>query len=428
MVEYTDLVQPDRRTLSFTPYGLGGGLSPEDAVAFQTEVIAGAVLADDVPDDLRASFGRLCDKHVRGVIDYSNFAEVGNQAIGLYEPVLRRRFIQFYQGRDIPFSLRDGTAAPLRTDSYDAVFQHVSAAKGVYLDGAGGRVWFNGTLHGLLLWARIDGLLRGQRARVVELIVARQRNRMSHGGGYRLETPVTSAREILDLCEFINQLWGVPSPGGRLYPAPVTREILALGSGPGGARSLARAEWLAEGEDTDFSWVLLRGIFADEGFSFDSWYETTAIPTDYLWGPGTASNARRWLDIQKPTPDKVDPIDQLLLFRHDGDRLYLPQRPEIVEAMPPSERTGRWHLLLADHPLNAFACVRAAVNKDPSHRGACGCPTRRLADGAWPKMQSKIAQFRPDLEIRPLPPDVRIIDEWRAPDRYVLTAPITRTT
>jgi hypothetical protein len=150
MVEYTELAQPDRRTLHFSPYGLGGMLRPDDAVAFQSAVIADAILTDAVPDDLRARFARLHDKHIRGVIDYDNFAEVGNQAVGVYEPALRQRFIQFYQGWDIPFVDRDGIAAPLRADRYDAVYRHVSATKGKYVQSASGQVWFNGTLHGLL--------------------------------------------------------------------------------------------------------------------------------------------------------------------------------------------------------------------------------------------------------------------------------------
>jgi hypothetical protein len=115
MAGYADLIEADRRTLHFTPYGLAAGvLRPDDAVAFQSEVIADVVLTGAVPDDIRAAFERLRDKHVRGVVDYGNFGEVCNQAVGLYEPALRRRFVEFYRGRDIPFVDRDGTAAPLR--------------------------------------------------------------------------------------------------------------------------------------------------------------------------------------------------------------------------------------------------------------------------------------------------------------------------
>jgi hypothetical protein len=420
MAGYADLIQPDRRTLRFTPYGLAPGvLRPDDAVAFQSAVIADAVLAEAVPDEIRAEFGRLRDKHVRGVTDYGNFAEVCNQAIGLYEPALQLRFLQFYQGRDIPFIDRDGAAAPLRADDYDAVYRHVSATKGKHIQSSGGRVWFNGTLHGLLSWARNEGLLRGQRARHFELIIMRQRNRISHGGGYRLEGPVTSAEEIQDLSEFVNQLWGVPTAGGRLYPAPVTREILALGSGPGGVRRLAQAGWLSDAEDPALTWVLLRGVSNREAMSFDSRYQTSAIPSEYLWGPGTASEALRWLEAHQPAPDLVDPVDQLMLIRHHGNQLYLPQRPEVAVAMPPADQTGRWYLLLADHPWAALACVRASVNGDPGHHGSCGCVTRRLAHGAWRTVRAKIRELRPNL-VSTLPPDVRVVDEWRAPKRYVL--------
>jgi hypothetical protein len=50
---------------------------------------------------------------------------------------------------------------------------------------------------------------------------------------------------------------------------------------------------------------------------------------------------RRWLDTYRPKPDRVDPVDQLMLVRHHGDKLYLPQRPEIAAAIPLSDRTGR---------------------------------------------------------------------------------------
>jgi hypothetical protein len=166
--------------------------------------------------------------------------------------------------------------------------------------------------------------------------------------------------------------------------------------------------------------LLLRGVFDDEAMHFDSRYQTGGIPSEYLWGPGTASEALRWLDAHQPPPDRVDPVDQLMLVRHHGNQLYLPQRPEIAVAMPPSDRTGRWYLLLADHPLTAFACVRASANRDPGHRGGCGCATRRLARGGWPTVRTTLAQLRPNLVMSALPPDVRVVDQWRIPERYVL--------
>ena len=37
--------------------------------------------------------------------------------------------------------------------------------------------------------------------------------------------PVDAARMIGDVAEIISQLWGAPTPGGRLYPAPARRKF-----------------------------------------------------------------------------------------------------------------------------------------------------------------------------------------------------------
>lgn len=161
--------------------------------------------------------------------------------------------------------------------------------------------------------------------------------------------------------------------------------------------------------------MLLRGLLNDEAMHFDSRYQTCGIPSEYLWGPGTAGEALRWLDTHQPAPDPADAVDQLMLIRRHGDQLYLPQRPEIAVAMPPSYQTGRWHLLLADHPFTAFACVRASANHDPGHQGACGCATQRLAHGEWRTVRDTLARLRPDLVVSAFPPDVLIVDPWRFP-------------
>jgi hypothetical protein len=86
---------------------------------------------------------------------------------------------------------------------------------------------FNGTLGGLRTWARRLGLLRGQRNRVIEQAITNLRNLAAHPD-YHLTTPVDAARTLGDLAEIINHLWGVATPGGRLYPAPVRRECVVL--------------------------------------------------------------------------------------------------------------------------------------------------------------------------------------------------------
>ena len=63
---------------------------------------------------------------------------------------------------------------------------------------------------------------------------------------------------------------------------------------------------------------------------------------------------------------------------------------------------------------------RATANRDPGHNGTCGCATQPLADGDWRTVRGKIAELQHNLTIQPLPPDVRIVDEWRIPERFVL--------
>src|SRR5439155_6175821 len=41
--------------------------------------------------------------------------------------------------------------------------------------------------------------------------------------------PPDAARTIRDLAEIINHLWGHNTPGGRLYPGPLKREVTAIG-------------------------------------------------------------------------------------------------------------------------------------------------------------------------------------------------------
>lgn len=60
-------------TLAFSPLGLGGRLAPADAASFQAASIAQAVLADDVPEDVRNNFERARKLHLHGVLEYEFF-------------------------------------------------------------------------------------------------------------------------------------------------------------------------------------------------------------------------------------------------------------------------------------------------------------------------------------------------------------------
>lgn len=98
----------------------------------------------------------------------------------------------------------------------------------------------------LMAWARGAGLLHGQRPRHTEAAIRRLRNEVAHPNRYELVMPNETDRTMSDLAEIINRLWGQPTPGGHLYPAPLRREILTLGRSREGGSVVALAEHLAE--------------------------------------------------------------------------------------------------------------------------------------------------------------------------------------
>ncbi|MEU4477778.1 hypothetical protein AB0F68_06880 [Micromonospora sp. NPDC023966] len=414
---FAELTKPDERTLRFTSMGLslGGLLHQDDALAFQRSQIAGAVLTDAVPVDLRKSFERLRYQHSLGVVDYEQFTVVADAAVGLYEPALRARFIEFYRGQAIPFTDGEGRLQPVTSDSYDDIAKHLRQRKLRLPDGSGEPRPFGGMLTDLLAWARQHRLLRGQRARQGENAIVKMRNYLAHARPHHIHTPVDATLELRALAEFINQLWGVATVGGRCYPAPVRCETLAVGWNPTtGVQEFTRAENLTPDEDPTTRWILYRGVLDGyEAERFDSRYVTTRVPTQYLWGPGAAADAVAWLATHHPASDEIDPIDGLYLVRHHGNHLYLPQTPQVFAATPSKQRPGRWHLLRADVGNDAFACVRARVSPNENHN-SCRCPVERLARGTWNRVHTELRQIQPTL-VPHLPADVRAPSPMRWP-------------
>ena len=170
------------------------------------------------------------------------------------------------------------------------------------------------------------------------------RDHVAHGAGDHLLMPVNSARAISDVVEIVNQLWGAATPGGRLYPAPVQREVQALGWSPRGdieawtvgpssgdqapdpqaAAGQVPADLPGEHPADDWTWVI-GAVPDDEGLMrFDSLFEVTDYPCELLWGPGTAGDAATWVEPGQLPSDTVDVLDRLFLVQYHGDRLYLP--------------------------------------------------------------------------------------------------------
>lgn len=325
------LTAPDERALRFTPLGFstGGTMRPEDAAEHHQQTIAQADLAPDVAEETRQSFERLRNIHSYGVLCYDLFTAVDSLSLLVLEQGLADRFLDYY-GETIPFVDKNGTERPLRATRFDLVYDALhkggSHAKGgwrLQLRSKPGSMYFKGTMAHLLEWARREGLLRGQRNRHREQVLVKLRNSAAHPTGYQLTTPVDSARAICDVAEIINRLWGAPTPGGRWYPAPIQREILAIAWDQTGRSIMTTLADNLRADDVPSEWtyLLVRAVRSDRDLErFDAQHEATLFPSEYLWGPGDRQQAVAWLEQRRPPTDTVDHLDRWLLIRRHAGR------------------------------------------------------------------------------------------------------------
>lgn len=412
---FAELATANEQTRRFTSLGFatGGMLSSEDAAEFQQQCIATADLVEAVPDSTRASFERLRTLHAYGVLCYDAFTVADDLSWVVLEQALRERFVTFYEG-NVPLVAPDGTETVLALSDFadlgDALRARGSSLKGVKLRlRAGGTVALPRTLAPLLVWARREHLLEGQRNRRVEQDLFHQiRNRFAHGTDFHVTMPPDSARRIRDLAEIINRLWGVLTPCGRLYPAPMTREVLAVGWSPGwetGATGaslvVTRPDQLAQdAKDQDgWTYIVLRGVASDpEITSFDARYEVTAFPTDLLWGPGRRDAALAWLATVKPGSDSQPHLDRMFAIRCHAGKVFLPCRPEIMLSIPADRRAGAWHVVRADFPNDALAHVRHADVSECRTGRIGGCPVEDVHKGTWREVAKTVAALCPGIQ------------------------------
>lgn len=394
MQSLSELQSPDERTLRFTGLGFATGhkLRPEAAAEFQQSAVD-VRLAATVPDQVRDSFRRVQLLHAYGVLSYDLFTAAHDLTRLITEQALRARFME-YHGDAIPFVSKDGTSSPLAATTFNDVYDalnggtHRKAQRLLVRDGHE-TIEFKGSLNHLLAWARMEGLLDGQRNRRLEPTLVDMRNDVAHPSNYHLVMPVDSARAIRDLAEIINRLWGAITPGGRLYPGPVRRDVIAVGwSANGESLVRAHAQHLAVPDDRDIEHFVLVRAFIDDPhlWDFNARLETTHFPSEYLWGPGSQEDALAWLQAVQPQPDEVDYLDRLFLIRASDDRGNQPYRPEACAALSADQRIGTWHLVLADHPADALLHVRKLRDgtQGCAADGPCAsCPAQSVFAGTW---------------------------------------------
>jgi hypothetical protein len=397
----TELQTPEDVVRRFTPLGLsmGGMLTAEAAAEFQQRVVASADLIQSIPDDTRASFERLRTLHRFGILCYDAFTAVSDLAPLVADQALRERFVELHAGAVVVVA-RDGGERALPFGSVGELVDRLKADK-LRLRDWPKTTAFAGGFGQLLHWARSHDLLSGQRARHAEKLLLRRRNRLAHPDGHHLVTPVQSARDIHDLAEIINRLWGAHTPGGRLYPALVQREALALAYQEDGGSSVGLASSLDNHTAlTSATILLVRGVLQDEGlFDYDAAFEDTRLPTDLLWGPGNYREAISWLDEHQPQPDAVDHLDRWFVIHGSGENADRPRTPNLFAGLPEFERAGTWSLVRADFPQDAFAHVRYDHQPFPGPCGECAVDGRSV--GAWAEVMDALLKSR--LEVMPVP-------------------------
>jgi hypothetical protein len=359
------LQTPDEATLAFNSFGLGGRLEPEDAADFQGATITRAVLAKNVPDDVRNNFERARTLHLYGVLEYEFFTAAGDYALLVLEGALRVRFLAFYS---------DGIPL-VRGDAEELVcvktFEDVLAVRRARVRGADGATHrLPLSADALLSWARHMQLLAGTRAKIIEGGLSERRNHAAHPVGHTINMPVDSARTLHDVAETINKLWGHDTPGGRLFPAPVSRQprVAAVApDGEGGCEMRLEQVPEAAGRERAYNYAVFLAVAGDRliaagrggiGFTHQPGFQTTRFPCERVWqgswqqlmqaiGQGSFSG----LD------DTTNHLDRVFLIRVGQGQIDLARSPADVLALEEWPR-GQWYAVTADAPLDAWGHVR----------------------------------------------------------------------
>jgi transcriptional regulator with XRE-family HTH domain len=393
-----DLATVDERVRRFTPLGLATShmLRPDAAVEFQQRVMAEVVLAPDVPEGTRAIFERLRQLYVYGCFQYDFFTVAHDLAPLVLEAALSERFIAQYGGTIPMVDRTTGTVETFQASNFQQVYDQVNGLAfrkrsrwSLQTSDRASSMPFAGNLTDLMDWARMEGLLKGQRNRMLEPVLVRIRNRSAHATGFHLLMPPDAARTIRDIAEIINHLWGHSTPGGRLYSSPLKREPVAIGWNQSRTETglFARHHLEASEDRRDWTFLIVRAVYEDPNlWHYDREFESTAYPVEYLWGPGDFEAALNFLANTQPSDDEVSYLDRLFVVGELKGTPDPPRRPEVFISLNSDTSARRWHLIKADFPVDAYTHVRNCPLSDSkcSHDvGPClGCAAEVLLVGS----------------------------------------------
>jgi hypothetical protein len=374
----SELQEPDAASLVFSP-SASGRLSAADTARWQQEAVARYEVSAQVPETTRLSFERVRTIYAYGVLCYELYTVAGDQALLAVEQALRDRFLPFYN-ETVPFADGQGGAQSINAASYQDFFDQLRGKpKSWKLQPVSGKAAFrfNGMLASLLRWARAENLLAGQRDRLRDRPRVSLRNFTAHGT-YRLDMPGSAERAIADLSEIINRIWGAPSG------EPLEREIVIIAWDQRGV-IWGRAEGFELGPlDGPETCVVVRAARLEQLADYDSLYEAVTSPCEYLWGPGTLAEAEEWVNAHQPEGDQVQILDRLFALRYHNSLLHLPQSLTVAAGLDPAHSAGKWYLIRADSPADAFSHQRQLLAGIDGHNeaGQCHCPVETVGEGS----------------------------------------------
>lgn len=382
------LQEPDERALIFNPLGMGGRMPPEQAARFQAATIEPAQLAADVPEGIRDYWERVRLLHQHGVLEYEFFSAAADLALLALEGALRRRFIDFHAGR-IPVISRRGPTKGAEAVLLIRRFEQVWEAS---------RDWdlaarseparpLPTSLAPLLSWARRAGLLPGRRSRRIDKSLVKLRNWAAHPEDYSLDYPPSVARGICQIAEYINMLWGHPTPDGHTFKTHVHRRPRVVGLSRAGDASVElrpdqvstlaheyRAYIFAVLLAADDELHLTRPAIGPDAaieIAHRSGFQETQFPCDLLFESDydallSAVTSGAFDDLE----DEAPWLDRLFLIREAGDELDHPRSPRDALALK-VDIGGSWRAIVADGPWDAYQHTRDHAHAKLADDGTC---------------------------------------------------------
>jgi hypothetical protein len=257
MPEFMRSVAP--QTLHFTPWGLGGAISPEAWMEIARAEMDAMPLPPEVPPEVGGPWAKLQRLYCSGLFDYEAFTHVERDAHRVLEIALKMCFLEHYQRR-IPVTA-DGRLEVRDVRSFDDVFALLGSGSRKAGHRLQGHPRFDASLNSLMVWAREERYFYGQHNRVREEVTVEIRNHLVHSEFDFVEAPPEALRTLSSLYQMILRLWGYNTPGYDLYPGPIRRSPWLLGVGVNELRyvwlPLAGMSGVPPSERHDLMWYVL---------------------------------------------------------------------------------------------------------------------------------------------------------------------------